>query len=181
MFARVSSYDGPAGLSDEEVEQITKRTLDHLAKLESDDGGSAQAPPTAGVEPVVDRLANVLREAETSARALREDARRESGRVVEEARQEASAIVAEARTRASHVQQQATKALQRSKDAADTFNARWVEYREPLVHEVSDLRERLRVALDSLALMPEPPSTHDEPLIASVEAGAMEELTSAEP
>ncbi len=74
MFARVSSYDGPAGLSDEEVEQITKRTLDHLAKLESDDGGSAQAPPTAGVEPVVDRLANVLREAETSARALREDA-----------------------------------------------------------------------------------------------------------
>lgn len=107
--------------------------------------------------------------------------RRESGRVVEEARQEASAIVAEARTRASHVQQQATKALQRSKDAADTFNARWVEYREPLVHELSDLRERLRVALDSLALMPEPPSTHDEPLIASVEAGAMEELTSAEP
>jgi heme-degrading monooxygenase HmoA len=30
MFARVSSYDGPAGLSDEEVEQITKRTLDEV-------------------------------------------------------------------------------------------------------------------------------------------------------
>jgi heme-degrading monooxygenase HmoA len=30
MFARVSSFDGPAGLSDEEVEQITKRTLDEV-------------------------------------------------------------------------------------------------------------------------------------------------------
>jgi heme-degrading monooxygenase HmoA len=30
MFARVSSYDGPAGLSDEEVEQITKRTIDEV-------------------------------------------------------------------------------------------------------------------------------------------------------
>ena len=30
MFARVSSYDGPAGLSDEEVQQITKRTLEDV-------------------------------------------------------------------------------------------------------------------------------------------------------
>ena len=30
MFARVSSYDGPAGLSDDEVQQITKRTLEDV-------------------------------------------------------------------------------------------------------------------------------------------------------
>jgi F0F1-type ATP synthase membrane subunit b/b' len=151
-----------------------------LAELTLDDEEGVKAP-VAGVEPVVDRLANVLREAEASARALRDDARREAGRMVEDARQEASAIVAEAMAKASHVQQQATEVLRKSRSAADAFSARWVEHREPLVNELSDLRERLRVVLDSLALMPEPPSTHDEPLTASVETGApIEELPSAD-
>jgi hypothetical protein len=30
MFARVSSFEGPAGLSDEEVEQITRKTTESL-------------------------------------------------------------------------------------------------------------------------------------------------------
>jgi heme-degrading monooxygenase HmoA len=39
MFARVSSYDGPAGLSDEDVGQITKRTLEDVMPAVRQMGG----------------------------------------------------------------------------------------------------------------------------------------------
>lgn len=120
------------------------RSMLREAKNEADAAIRASAQPQPDpFERVGQRVANVIREADEAAEAIRGEARADAERLVHDARVEADRIRTDAQAKAEEARSRADVAVRSAREEADRTIAGLAMKRDALVDQLASMQERL--------------------------------------